>query len=549
MSRLLSLARLLWSADPWAMMRGTLAGLAVMLMGAALLGLSGWFILATGMAGIAGIGIAFDVFRPSAGVRFLALGRAGARYAERLLTHDATLKALMRLRLVLLDRLSRLPIQSLTRLRSGPALTRLTADVEALDGLLLRLVLPVLSGALTLGLVVLALVWLTSTAIALSVLFGCGLAMALVLWRTACATLAPTRAREGAIQSLRHRIIGLFRGQRDALVAGQVPGALAAILADDAAAQREEARLDRIDRRAGVVAGAVVTLTASAVLFLAGQGVLQGSLSPATGAIGFLVVLALADVVLPLVRGVAELGRILVSAERVGIGEGETPGQALGAMESLPVGKVLSLEAVTVAAPGRSKALFAAVSFEVARGETLALAAPSGGGKSSLLSAIAGIAEPLTGRVSVAGQNVRFQAKQRLFSHLTLVPQRAQLIGGSVRENLALACDDLDDARAWDALRAVDLAERIEAGGGLWMRLGEGGAGLSGGEARRLVLARALLRQPEVLLLDEPTVGLDEAQAEAVLRGIRAALPEAAIVMASHRPAELSFADRVLRLE
>jgi ABC-type transport system involved in cytochrome bd biosynthesis, fused ATPase and permease components len=102
MRQLWQALRLIWSADPWAMWRGAAMTVVVLVMGAALLGLSGWFITAAGLAGLAGIGIAFYVFRPSAGVRFLALGRAGARYAERLLTHDATLRALAVMRLALM---------------------------------------------------------------------------------------------------------------------------------------------------------------------------------------------------------------------------------------------------------------------------------------------------------------------------------------------------------------------------------------------------------------------------------------------------------------
>ena len=119
MKRLWQVLRLLWKAEPWAMWRGAALAVAVLVMGAALLGLSGWFITATGIAGIAGVGIAFDVFRPSAGVRFLALGRAGARYGERLLTHDATLRALARLRVTLLQRLERFPMPELRRLRGA----------------------------------------------------------------------------------------------------------------------------------------------------------------------------------------------------------------------------------------------------------------------------------------------------------------------------------------------------------------------------------------------------------------------------------------------
>ena len=134
MRPVLRIVRLLLAAAPWAMVRGAALSVVVLLMGAALLGLSGWFITATGVAGLAGLGIAFDVFRPSAGVRFLALGRTAARYGERLLTHDATLRALAALRVTLLRRHAGADARALMGLRSESVLTRIVSDVDALDG-------------------------------------------------------------------------------------------------------------------------------------------------------------------------------------------------------------------------------------------------------------------------------------------------------------------------------------------------------------------------------------------------------------------------------
>jgi ATP-binding cassette subfamily C protein CydC len=130
-----------------------------------------------------------------------------------------------------------------------------------------------------------------------------------------------------------------------------------------------------------------------------------------------------------------------------------------------------------------------------------------------------------------------------LRARLTLLPQRSALVAGTVRENLRLAAPDLSDAAAWDALDAIALAATLRARDGLETILGEGGRGLSGGEARRLACARAILRRPDVLLLDEPTEGLDDPTAAALLSGIRKALPDAAIVIASHRAGDAAHAD------
>jgi ATP-binding cassette subfamily C protein CydC len=138
--------------------------------------------------------------------------------------------------------------------------------------------------------------------------------------------------------------------------------------------------------------------------------------------------------------------------------------------------------------------------------------------------------------------------ERELRAVLTMVPQRSALMGGTIFENLKIARPTLSVEDAEAVLETVQLGDVVRRMGGLEAVLGENGAGLSGGESRRLVLARALLRRPKVLLLDEPTEGLDTCTAQLVLAGIRRWLPEASILMASHRRAEIEAADRILKI-
>jgi ATP-binding cassette subfamily C protein CydC len=182
MRQLLRMTGLLVGTAPRAMARGAALSVAVLVMGAALLGLSGWFITATGIAGLAGIGLAFDVFRPSAGVRFLALGRTAARYGERLLTHDAILRALAALRVAILRHQSRRDARALARLRGETVLTRMISDVDALDGLVLRVILPVAAGLVTHCVVFAMLHWLVGGPVAVAIAGLYLPAAAAVLW-------------------------------------------------------------------------------------------------------------------------------------------------------------------------------------------------------------------------------------------------------------------------------------------------------------------------------------------------------------------------------
>ena len=181
-------------------------------------------------------------------------------------------------------------------------------------------------------------------------------------------------------------------------------------------------------------------------------------------------------------------------------------------------------------------------------GETVALTGPSGCGKSTLLALAAGIMQPSHGGVRVGGEALTGMPEARLRQKLGLLPQRSALLSGSVLDALRLGAPQASEEEAWDVLAVVRLDEAIRARGGLSSLLGESGSGLSGGESRRLALARLLLRHPQILLLDEPTEGLDRATAQAVLVGIRHYLPQAAILIASHRKAEQDVAGRIIRI-
>ncbi len=379
MNALLKIVKMQVRSERTAIGLGLLLSFAVLVMGAALLGLSGWFITASAVAGIAGVGALFNVFLPSAMVRFLALGRTAARYGERLATHDAVLRTLSVLRLRLLQGLLSRPYRQLERLRAATALNRITADVDSLDGALLRVVLPGLAGGLTIVLATVLLWVLVHPAVALIVGLG------YLILPTALFVLGERHARaasrqaEAALQAARNRLVELVSAREDLTVYGQIPTATDAC--DTAISRHLDARqrLDRIERQAGVGLNLISAGITAATLAVGGALVQAGQLDAARAAIAIFVALALAEAVAPVRRALTEIGRMIQAARRIepALSPAE---EADSAPSSHTIGAhpTLSLEQVSLHTGQAGAALFAPFSVTLAPGEMLALTGPSG---------------------------------------------------------------------------------------------------------------------------------------------------------------------------
>ncbi len=529
-----------------ALVRGALLSVVVLAMGVSLLGLSGWFITAAAAAGLVGIGAEFDVFRPSAMVRFFALGRAAARYGERILTHDATLRALETLRAALLRSLLFAPHARMIRIRGAQALNRLTSDIDALDGVSLRLVIPLLAGATALVGTFAALWALVDLRIALWVVLGNSIGAAVLMWR-ATRKMAPlSRQAEAAAQAFRTRLIDLIQGRRDLAVLGQLVAQRSTVVAADARRIALRRQQDRASRRVGAGLHMLGSVVAGGTLWLGVSLAQAQTIAPALAALGFFAALALAEAIAPLRRAASDLGRMVEAARRVSRDIARPlPLAQTGQVSAGP----LRIEAVTLLRPQSGSLIVKDFSLTVSPGETVALTGASGAGKSTLLLAIAGLHPLANGRIVLGGTDIATWSETALRTAVTLLPQRSALMAGTVAEALRLAAPDSDDSALREVLEVVQLTQTLAPRGGLAAKIGPRGETLSGGEARRLALARALLRRPDLLLLDEPTEGLDEPTAAAVLHGVRRYLPGAAILIAAHRPIEKQFADRVASLQ
>lgn len=522
--------------DP-AARRRLLAGAALAaltaLMGMALLGLSGWFITATALAGLTtATALAFDVFMPSAAIRLFALGRTASRYGERLVTHDATLAVLAALRERLFRGWSSAgAARSLAR-RPARILFRLTADVDALDTLYLRLIVPLctLAAAALVAAIVLAFIdpVLGFAVFATLILAGAG-----TTWITARAAGPATLRRAGRIEALRSGVIDLASGQTELLMAGQVPAQRTGLVALESRLAASDDRLNRIETRAGLAAGLMGAVLPPLVLVAAAALLVQDRLGAPGVALAMLTAMAATEPLAALRRGSVEFARARLAARRIGP-RLTAPIRATKPAVP-PAGLAAMLEHVTLRHDGAAAPVLRGLSLAIRQGEHIAVTGPSGSGKTSLIQCLAGDLLPEAGAM-------------RILSTARLT-QGTELFRDTLRGNLRLAAPDADDDAMVAALIGAGLEDSLRAlPAGLDTMLGDGGQGLSGGQARRLALARIILRDAPVWLLDEPTEGLDGETARDVLVRLHHAAGAATIITATHIRREAARADRILVL-
>jgi len=517
---------------------GALLAAVTVLSGMALLGLSGWFITATAIAGLnMALAFTFDVFMPSAGIRLLALGRTASRYGERLVTHDATLAVLAALRERLF--LGWAKPEAARRLLARPAqlLFRLTGDIDALDTLYLRILVPAgsaLAAALATG-IALSFINAWLGALIASWLIVAGLGIALV---TAQGARRAARRRSYALEALRARSIDLVAGQTELIMAGRLDAQTEALAAADLYLAKADDALNRLEVQAGVAYGVVGSLSLVATLVIVAMLMEAGTIGAPVAALALLLVLSATEPFAALRRGALELGRTVLAARRLGPRLQDTA-TAMAPAPALPGNLVLNLADMSahpagVDAPGHS--VLHNISLSIGSNEKVALIGASGAGKSTLLAVIAGELAALSGTAQVAPH--------------CLLTQRTELFQDSLRDNLLLADPLAGDARLWEVLQAAGLAEDVtNMPAGLETRLGEGGLGLSGGQLRRLALARLLLRQVPLWLLDEPTEGLDPLTARDVLQRLSGLAAGRAILLATHVRREAALADRLVCIQ
>ena len=554
MSGLALVRRLLALARPWRgwMLLAVLVACATVLASVALMGIAGWFIAAMGIAGVT-TGM-MNYFLPAAGIRFFAIVRTGGRYGERLLSHEATFRLLAGLRLWLFRRLILLSPGQLQSRRGGDLAGSLQADVDTLQHAYLRLASPIAVALVCSVAIVLVVAALhPPTALALAVLLIVAGGIVPTLARRAATV--PGAEAVAARAALRVRAVDLLQGLTDLRVAGAVERHLATL---DAIGERLVDSQSRASN-AGVVAEAAVGLSAGLALWsaavLASASVATGGLLPevAPALVPALALAALAafEAVAPLPGAMERWGEVRAAARRLFDLADRTPSIVAGPDPSpAPRDTSVVFSSVRLRYAPDSPPALDGLDLEIPDGRHLALLGPSGAGKSSLGRLLVRFWE-YEGEIRLGGHDLRRYRPDDLRRIVGIATQDAQLFNGSVRDNLLMATPDADTTALEYVLEVVQLAEFVRGlPDGIDTWIGEAGARLSAGQARRLVLARALLRDPRILILDEPTENLDAGTARQLIASLRAATQGRTVILITHDPrAAAQFTDEIVHME
>ncbi|MCG9596947.1 cysteine/glutathione ABC transporter ATP-binding protein/permease CydC [Vibrio sp. Isolate25] len=512
-----------------------------------LLTLSGWFLSAAAVAGLTIARETFNYMLPGAFVRGFAMGRTAGRWGERVVSHNATFKLLTDLRIFFFSKLAPLIPGRVSNLRDADLLNRLVADIDAMDHVYLRLVSPMVVGTLgILGLTAL-ICWFDME---LGLTLGAILMALLLIWPVLFYKLGKTNGAELTQNKSDLRIATLdwLQGYSELTLFGAEERYRNAILN----VQERLLKNQYFNAHFAGLAQALLMLangwTIVLMLWLAADGVGDNMPYPMVALVVF-ATMASVELLMPITGAFQHLGQTLTSARRLNdiiLSEPDVqfPDQNTQHDDTYSI----EYENVTFRYPDGDSNALQDISLQIPAKHRIAVVGQTGSGKSTLMQLLNRYWDTQQGDIKIAGQSIRHWSESQLRQAISVVSQRVDILNGTLRDNLLMASPDANDEQLAETLSKVGLNKLLdEQGLDTW--LGDGGRQLSGGEKRRIGIARALLHNGPILLLDEPTEGLDKQTERQIMKLFEQHFENKTVVFITHRLVDLHRMDAICLIE
>lgn len=526
---------------------GMLLSFATLFASIGLLTISGWFISASAIAGLTIARETFNYMLPAGAVRGFSIGRTAGRWGERVVSHNATFKLLTELRIFFFKKLIPLIPGRFSKLRDADLLNRLVADVDAMDHVYLRLISPIIVG--TLGIIGLTafLAWFDVT---IGLTLGAILFSLLLIWPTLFYKLGKQNGADLTQNkaTLRIKTLDWLQGNAELRIFGaeeqyhqRILDAQVALLSN----QRHMATLTGLANGLLLLANGWTLLL---MLWISADGIAGMTPDPMVAMVAF-ATMASFELLMPIAGAFQYLGQTLSSARRLNeiiTAEPDTVFDENGVTQEIKGN--LTISDVSYQYLDADTDAITHVSLDLLAGQKMAIVGQTGSGKSTLLQLLTRQWDPKSGSIAIDGVQLPKWKESSLRSAMSVVSQRVDILNGSLRDNLLLANDEANDELLTQTLNKVGLGD-LTADEGLNTWLGDGGRQLSGGERRRIGIARALLHNAPIVLLDEPTEGLDQKTEQQIMSVLNDHIKDKTVVFITHRLVNLENMDHICLMD
>ena len=508
-----------------------------------LLSLSGWFLASTAVVSVAGL-YTFNYMLPAAGVRAAAITRTASRYVERLVDHNTTFKILAYLRTLAFRKILPLSANQLAQYQKADLLNRFIVDIDALDHLYLKLFSPIVTALVVILLLFVGLSYINlPIALIITIVLTITLLAIPVIFYHAGKQLGETLAKQQS--GYRASLINYLQGQAELTLFN--------------AQHRYRTKLDKLEsdwlfhqqRQSTLMAlsSALVVLIAGFLTLLVLWLITQYTLSPLVALFVF-VCLASSEILAPIPGAFIFLGQVLTSATRTTTLFNQTPDIKFieqGKTIDLSIAK-LQFDNISFSYPNQPFAILSHFSLTINSGQHVGLIGKTGCGKSTLLNLVTRTWEPNSGKILINDIPIDQLDEATLRQIIAVVPQVITIFSDTLKQNLLIGNRHASDQQLLDVLHQVELSKLLATDQGLNLPLGQGGRALSGGEIRRIGIARALLHNSPLILMDEPTESLDQQTEQQIIKLIKQTCKDKTLLMVTHRLTDSPLFDRIINL-